>query len=63
MNELREMKIGNLFGATGGNYAGNVYDVRYLAPCLNSMGGGMRMPLIVEEDGEYINEEVCNVSE
>lgn len=46
----RENKIGNIFGATGGNYAGNVYDVNYLAPCLNSMEGGYRQPLIIVED-------------
>ena len=43
-----EKKIGNVFGATGGNYAGNVYDKSFLAPCLNAMTGGVRQPLIVE---------------
>ena len=44
----REKKIGNVFGATGGNHAGNVYDKNYLAPALNTMEGGWRQPLIVE---------------
>ena len=44
----REKKIGNLFGATGGNYAGNVYDKNYLAPAINTCGGGYREPIIVE---------------
>lgn len=43
----REKKIGNLFGATGGNYAGNVYDRNYLAPTINTCGGGNREPMIV----------------
>ena len=44
----REKKIGNIFGATGGNYAGNVYDQRYLAPAINTCGGGYREPIIIE---------------
>ena len=44
----REKKIGNIFGATGGNYAGNVYDQNYLAPALNTAQGGYREPIIIE---------------
>ena len=44
----REKRLSNLFGATGGNHAGWVYDIRYLAPTLNRMGGGYREPIIVE---------------
>lgn len=44
----REMKIGNIFGATGGNYAGNVYDQDYLAPAINTAQGGYRQPIIIE---------------
>lgn len=36
-----ERKIGNIFGFTGGNYAGNVYDKNYLSPTLNTMQGGV----------------------
>lgn len=54
----REKRIGNLFGATGGNYAGNVYDKEYLAPTINTCGGGYREPIVVEveeiENGEKI---------
>ena len=42
----REKRLGNLFGATGGNYAGNVYDKDYLAPTINSCGGGYREPIV-----------------
>lgn len=45
----REKRIGNIFGATGGNYAGNVYDQEYLAPTINTCEGGYREPMIIEE--------------
>ena len=48
----REKKIGNIFGATGGNFAGNVYDQRYIAPALNTMVGGNRQPMIIEYVGK-----------
>ena len=32
--------------------AGSVYDVNGLAPCLDTSGGGYRMPLIIESDHE-----------
>lgn len=38
----REKKLGNLWGATGGNYAGNVYDKEYIAPTINTCLGGYR---------------------
>lgn len=43
----KEKRIGNIFGATGGNHAGMVYDQNYLAPALNAMSGGYRQPMIV----------------
>ena len=43
-----EKKIGNIFGFTGGNYAGNVYDKDRLSPTLNTMQGGCKQPMIVE---------------
>jgi hypothetical protein len=36
-----ERKIGNIFGFSGGNYAGNVYDKKYLSPTLNTMQWGV----------------------
>ena len=44
----REKKIGNIYGATGGNYAGNVYDDNYLAPSISTCGGGNQQPMIID---------------
>lgn len=44
----KEVRIGNIFGATGGNHAGMVYDKDGLGPTLNAMLGGYRQPMIVE---------------
>lgn len=43
-----EQKIGNIFGFTGGNYAGNVYDKDHLSPTLKTMQVGSNQPMIVE---------------
>lgn len=43
----REYRLGNLYGATGGNYAGNVYSQDFLSPTINTCGGGGREPHIV----------------
>ena len=43
-----EQKIGNIFGFTGGNYAGNVYDKDHLSPTLNTMQGGGKQPMIID---------------
>lgn len=43
-----ERRLGNIFGFTGGNYAGNVYDQNYIAPTLNTMQGGYKQPMIIE---------------
>ena len=53
MHENKERRIGNIFGATGGNHAGMVFDKDYLAPALNAMEGGLRQPMIVIEDKDY----------
>lgn len=45
---MKILRIGNIFGATGGSFAGNVYDVRGLAPTINTSGGGYREPMILE---------------
>lgn len=50
MNETnQEKRIGNLFGCTGGNYAGNVYDSTYICPTILTMTGWYRQPMIVVE--------------
>ena len=41
------IKLGNIYGFTGGSFAGNVYSAKGIAPALNSMQGGNRQPLIV----------------
>ena len=42
-----EIRLGNIFGATGGSFAGMVYAAHGLAPALNTMGGGGKQPHIV----------------
>lgn len=43
------MRLGSIFGHTGGSFAGLVYHPGGLAPTLNTAQGGLRMPLIIEE--------------
>ena len=38
---MQEIRIGNIYGATGGNFAGNVYDKKGIAPTINTCGGGV----------------------
>ena len=45
-----EVRLGNIFGFTGGNYAGNVYDKDHLSPTLNTMQGGCKQPMIIEAE-------------
>lgn len=46
---MQEIRIGNIYGATGGNFAGNVYDKNGIAPTINTCGGGSREPMIIEK--------------
>lgn len=41
------IKLGNIYGFTGGNFSGNVYSTKGIAPALQTMQGGNRQPLIV----------------
>lgn len=34
------IRLFNIYGFTGGSFAGNVYDPTGIAPSLNTMGGG-----------------------
>ena len=43
-------RLFNIYGFSGGNYAGNVYGIDGIAPTINCIGGGNRMPLILIED-------------
>ena len=45
-----EVRLGNIFGFTGGNYAGNVYDKDHLSHTLNTMQGGCKQPMIIEAE-------------
>lgn len=45
---MESVKLGILFGYTGGNYAGNVYDKYSLSPTLNTMQGGYKQPMIID---------------
>lgn len=50
------MRLGSIFGHTGGSFAGLVYHPDGLAPTINTAQGGLRMPLIIEEQyGENTN--------
>lgn len=41
MNDNGVNKLGNIFGHTGGNFAGNVYDKEGLAPTIQAHVGGI----------------------
>ena len=56
---MQEIKLGNIYGATGGNFAGNVYDIKGLSPTINTCGGGNREPLIVEKYEDNSSRDVC----
>lgn len=43
-------KMGNIYGYTGGNFGGNVYESDGLSPTLLNMGGGgNKQPMILDE--------------
>ena len=48
MNE--EKRLGNLYGGSGGNWAGMVYAARGLAPSILTAQGGGRQPHIVVKE-------------
>ena len=47
---MKIIRIGNLFGATGGSFAGNIYLPMGICPTINTAGGGMREPMIIYEE-------------
>lgn len=55
MNE-KVKKLGNLYGFTGGSYAGNVYDKHGLCPTLNTVSGGNRQVMIIVKRKKGSNE-------
>lgn len=46
--EGREIRLWNIFGATGGNHAGWIYSFKGICPTINTGGGGYRQPMIIE---------------
>lgn len=46
---MEVVRLGNIYGFDGGNYAGNVYSKNFLAPTLLNMTGGNRQPMIIDE--------------
>lgn len=42
------IRLGNIYGFTGGSYAGNVYAPNGICPTINTCGGGNREPMVVE---------------
>ena len=57
-------RLFNIYGFSGGSFAGNVYGIEGIAPTLNCAGGGNRMPLILIEDEreEYRRQETENLA-
>ena len=49
------LRIGNLYGFTGGSFSGMVYGVIGLSPSINTAGGGNRMPIILEKKNVKAN--------
>ncbi len=50
MKKNNSRRLYNIYGYTGGNFGGNVYDKNYLAPTIiNLGGGGNRQPMIEEK--------------
>lgn len=44
-------RVGNIYGFTGGSYAGAVYDPEGIAPSIDTMSGGNRQPMIIAMRG------------
>ena len=49
------IRLGSIFGHTGGSFAGLVYDPKGYAPTVNTAQGGLRMPLIIEVEDDRDN--------
>lgn len=57
---LEVIRLGSIFGHTGGSFAGLVYHPYGLAPTLNTAQGGLRMPLIIEEQNGRNKDKTSN---
>ena len=45
------IRLGNLYGFTGGSFAGMIYSPHGLCPTINTAGGGRRETMIVTYEG------------
>ena len=50
MNDIKEQRLGNLNGFTGGSFAGQVYDINGIGPSVTTCSGGGREPHIIIDD-------------
>lgn len=48
---MNEVRIGNIYGFDGGNYAGNVYDKNNCSPTIRTYQGGNQQPCVVAMRG------------
>lgn len=48
---MNEIRIGNIYGFDGGNYAGNVYDKDSCSPTIRTYQGGNQQPCVVAMRG------------
>lgn len=48
MEKDREVRLGNLYGFDGGNFAGNLYDRDALSPAIRTYQGGNQQTLVME---------------
>jgi len=53
--KINVLRIGNLYGFTGGSFSGMVYGAIGLSPSINTAGGGNRMPIILEKKDAKTN--------
>ena len=51
-------RLFNIYGFTGGSFAGNVYGTDGVSPTINTMGGGNREPLIVTDMKEATQQDL-----
>ena len=58
MNDIKAIRLFNIYGFSGMSYAGNVWDINGICPTLNTMTGGNRQPLILEK-GKYMDKIPC----
>lgn len=55
------IRLGNIYGFTGGSYAGNVYSHRGLCPAINTAGGGNREPIVIIKEIDYETNQTNNM--